>query len=245
MNGCIVKSIRMIKMAGIVIPGRLLNIVKFENTGTFTPSAETVSIVVEACGGGGAGGSAGAITSAGNSFIGGGGQAGAYAKSWFLLADIPNKNEIAIVIGAGAISVPVEPGNSQNVKGGTTSFGDLINCEGGNGAFSWLCTVYPYIIGNSSVKNSASGGNILNFGGSDGNDFFALSSSIASSGVGACNPLSSSVLNRITIGVGASATTEDNGYGAGGAGALSQGVTSQTFLGGSGSQGVVIIYEYS
>lgn len=95
--------------------------------------------------------------------------------------------------------MPIETSGQPNANGGSTRFGNLIECEGGNGASGLLCTSYPLIAGNSSKPNNAIGGNILNFGGSDGDDFFALSATISSAGVGACNPLSGAVVNRVTV----------------------------------------------
>lgn len=226
--------------------GRLSRIVKLESSGMYSIPDGVSSIIVEVSGGGGAGGSVGPIT-AGKVFAGGGGQSGAYAKSYYSRDELPDA--IPVIIGAGAVSVKNETTATANTSGGTTSFGDLIVCKGGNGATGALVTP-PYVGLNSSMTAPATGGNIINVVGMDGADTFVLSTTAVSAGVGGFNALGGQHLDRVSTGNGNGPNVPGfevgtAGYGSGGSGAMNFTSGTDYYLGGDGTQGVVIIYEYS
>lgn len=225
--------------------GRLLRVVKFELSGTYEPGQDVGGIIVEVSGGGAAGGSVGAITT-GKVYAGAGGQSGAYAKSYYSRADLPD--QIPVVVGAGGVSVPITSPGALNSAGGQSEFGELIICSGGMPSQGQLVTP-PSVGGNASTVAEASGGNIINTGGVDGDDFFVLSTTAGSAGAGGANVMGSQVLNRVTDGPGNGSNIEGirgvYGYGSGGSGAINTANTKQGYLGGDGAPGVVVIYEYS
>ncbi|HHH0935236.1 TPA: hypothetical protein ACPZPX_003847, partial [Yersinia enterocolitica] len=104
--------------AGFV--GRLIGPPKiFTSSGTYTPTAGTTSVIVEAQGAGGGGGYARA-TSTGYMSAGAGGGAGGYGKS-------------RLTSGFSGVVITIGSGGSQGVSGGDTSFGSLIVAAGGGG----------------------------------------------------------------------------------------------------------------
>ena len=77
--------------------GRLINVQTISASGTYTPSAGTTSIVVEAVGGGGQG-SGSASPAAGQVAVGGGGASGSFTKGIFTSGFTPT---VSVTIGAG------------------------------------------------------------------------------------------------------------------------------------------------
>ncbi|MDM3287192.1 hypothetical protein OGV51_22405, partial [Citrobacter sp. Cf042] len=89
----------MAKYLGLdVISGRLLNIVKMTASGTYTPTAGTKSIIVEAIGGGGASGNLTATASNQNA-VSAAGSNGAYAKARYT----SGFSSVSVTVGAGGI----------------------------------------------------------------------------------------------------------------------------------------------
>lgn len=109
------------------IPGRLLNVTKFTSSGTYTPTAGTKSIIVEAIGGGGASGNLVATTSTTNAISSSGGN-GSYAKARYT----SGFSSIPVTIGAGGVVNGGGGGNGGD--GGSTIFGSLLTCPGGKGS---------------------------------------------------------------------------------------------------------------
>ena len=104
--------------------GRLINVQVISASGTFTASAGTTSVVVEAVGGGGAAG--GTPATDGSSYsMGACGAAGTYASGRYT----SGFNGVAMTIGQGGVGVSGGNGGA----GGTTSFGSLLSCPGGPG----------------------------------------------------------------------------------------------------------------
>lgn len=210
--------------------GRLINVRVITTSGTYTPTAGTKSIVVEVQGAGGAGGAAG-LVSGSNIAMGGGGAAGAYARSR-LTAGFSGAQ---ITIGAkGAGKNTDYSGKS----GGHTSFG-TITAEGGGGGRA-VGAVPPFIL--TAVGGAiASGGSIVSITGASSLTGIALSASEVSSGPGGSSPLGSGGGSRSTTIAGDNAS----GFGSGGSGALNLPGAAGDLLGGDGSNGVVIVWEYA
>lgn len=215
--------------------GRLIRVLVFTNSGTYTPAAGMKQCLVRMAGGGGSGGggSVGSNTGLG----GGGGGAGATAVALFTAAEIGA--ERAVTIGAGGASSTGGPGNS----GGTTSFGSLLSCTGGAGGSHTV---------SGSVIQTALGGD----GGSPSGSFLFASSGGAGGGAWA-GYNSGSFLTGFggtgggnEFGGGGRAGNSaaggpglaGGGYGCGGGGA---GVVAGTAASGAGRQGIVIVYEYA
>ncbi|WP_294637586.1 hypothetical protein [uncultured Aquabacterium sp.] len=215
--------------------GRLIRVLVFTNSGTYTPAAGMKQCLVRMAGGGGSGGggSVGSNTGLG----GGGGGAGATAVALFTAAEIGAAREVTI--GAGGASSTGGPGNS----GGTTSFGSLLSCTGGAGGGHTV---------SGSVIQTALGGD----GGSPSGSFLFASSGGAGGGAWAGYNSGSFLTgfggtgggnefggggragNSAAVGQGLAG----GGYGCGGGGA---GVIAGTAASGAGRRGIVIVYEYA
>ncbi|MCR6183402.1 hypothetical protein NU286_08620 [Escherichia coli] len=210
--------------------GRLIGVRVITSSGTYTPTPGTKSVVVEVQGGGGAGGAAGTPPS-GNIAMGGGGAAGAYARSR-LTAGFSG---VQITIGAGGRG---RKPDYTGMNGGNSSFG-TITAAGGNGGPAVGATP-PFII--TAVGGAtASGGNIVSITGSSSLTGIAISASYVSSGTGGSSPLGSGGGPRSTTIAGDNAS----GFGSGGSGALNLPGATGDLLGGDGSDGVVIVWEYA
>ena len=210
--------------------GRLINVRVITSSGTYTPTAGTKSIVVEVQGAGGSGGAAGTPPD-GNIAMGGGGAAGAYARARLT----SGFTGLPVTIGAkGTGKNPDYSGKS----GGATSFG-TITAAGGRGGPAVGATP-PFII--TAVGGAtASGGNIVSITGSSSLTGIAISTSYMSSGTGGTSPLGSGGGPRSTNIAGDNAS----GFGSGGSGAINLPGATGDLLGGDGSDGVVIVWEYA
>lgn len=212
--------------------GRLIAVKSFTSSGTYTPTAGTKKIIVEAFGGGAGGRS---YTSSVSYQVGGGGGAGGYFKG--LITNVPSS--VAVTVGAGGAADGI---------GGNTLFGSLITAAGGQpgilnattdgsaaltagggggGTFSFDNTSVTTIMASRGGPGSPgiiSGGNGV--GGNGGNSF---------SGGGALGPSTSSN----TVG------NDGAQYGGGGSGGIKRVSNSDAGSGGVGAKGYVIVYEYS
>ena len=108
--------------------GALINIQTFTITGTWTPTAGTVDVVVEVRGGGGGGGDG--TSSPGGGGGGGGGQGGRSVER--ILAASLGATEAVTIGAAGAAGAP------NGGTGGTSSFGGpvLVQATGGTGGIA-------------------------------------------------------------------------------------------------------------
>lgn len=214
--------------------GRLIGTQSFTSSGTYTPTAGTSFVIVEAVGGGGAGGGA-AATSAGNCSVGGGGSAGTYLRARIN----SGFSGAAVVVGAGGTGVAGAAGNS----GGQTTFGGtLVVCPGGPGgsfAGNFAPPLYAQGAANGSLGSTTGIG--LGFGsGSGGAPGICTTATTGSSGNGGDSHFSG----------GASRVFQSNGLspgantGAGGSGAHNPQSDGSTRTGGAGGSGFVVIYEY-
>ncbi|QAV45379.1 carbohydrate kinase [Pantoea agglomerans] len=220
-------------MNTLVGPGRLLNVQLFTASGTYTPTPGTKSIVVEVQGaGGGAGGIGGAGT--GTVAIGNGGAAGGYAKSRLTSGF---SGGISITVGTGGPGGNLAPTNGTD--GGLSSFGSTIIANGGAGGLGQNQTTPPYSV-TGSLGGIATGGNIVNMRGGASANGAALSTGSVLPGIGGAAMLGLPVLSPANNGAPIYAAF---GYGAGGGGSYA--FNRAGFSGGSGANGVVIIWEYA
>ncbi len=214
--------------------GRLLGVKTFTSSGTYTPTAGTTSIVVEAVGGGGGGGGTG-VTASGSQAAGAGGGGGYYAVGRFAIGSTP----LAVAVGAGG------SGGSNSVAGsagGVTSLGSLISAGGGYGAAvaPALATTSNTIYGGAKGGNANSSPNVYGSTGADGGPGLGLNGSLFSGPGGASGK----------GGAGASSVGQNNSgmaatnSGAGGSGGCAAGAGS-SYSGGAGYRGVLIIHEYT
>jgi len=202
--------------------------VVFQTSGTFTkasyPWATSVEVVVIGAGGGGAT----AETDASNGFsAGGGGGGGATAKSVLQLADLD-----------AVVSVTVGSGGAAGAAGGASSFGSLAVAGGGNpGVATVNSATRDNIIAAPGNGGAATVGQLLLAGGDGG--YASAHGTRMEQGRG--GGASSSGERR-----GSKSSTSAPGFdgrfpGGGGTGAVIDGVTDTTQLGGAGANGVVVL----
>jgi hypothetical protein len=220
-----------VQKGGSLQPGRFLSKQIFETSGTWTKPSGVNTIIVEIVGGGGGGGgttATGATTSADAACGGGGG----YAKKTIDVSSIASET---VTIGAGGSGGVAGP--NQGSAGGTTSFGAHCSANGGGGAFGSGATAGTSG-GGGATGGTATGGDI-NITGGTGSNGRIISGVNLGVGSGGTNPLSTSNSKPVS-GPGVNGI----GYGGGGVGATSF-HTRPARPGGDGSDGVVIVWEYS
>lgn len=218
-------------VAGIqgATPGRLMALRVFTSSGTYTPTAGTKSIVVEVVGAGGAGGAA---QGTGASQISGGAGGGAGGRA---IKRITSPTAQTLTIGVGGVGNNTSSGQT----GGASSFGSIITAAGGlGGAYG-----FAGVVGSSGggIGGSATGGDINATGAVGGGVFGIASSAIVLSGSGASSQYGGGGTSITGYNTGPSGT----GYGAGGAGASATPNNGNPAAGGSGSPGIIFIYEYA
>jgi hypothetical protein len=227
----VTKQIVSTRAAGTLIGVRVLT-----NGTSYSPTIGTGSIAIELIGGGGGGGGIVATTSNNASCSGGGGSG---ARVFKHISALPS-GSFSYIIGAGGTSGTTAGGNGGN--GGATSI--VINETtytapgggGGSGSTSVAATAL-FIAGGSGASIGTSGD--VNSAGQPGGNGMRLSGTAVASGMGGSTAYGGGGASRITTGVGMAGT----GYGSGGGGAAAIGNVSGQ-AGGSGSAGVIIIYEY-
>ncbi|WP_407198964.1 hypothetical protein [Citrobacter portucalensis] len=210
----------MAKYLGLdVISGRLLNIVKMTASGTYTPTAGTKSIIVEAIGGGGASGNLTA-TGPNQNAVSAAGSNGAYAKASYT----SGFSSVSVTVGAGGIVNGGGGGNGGN--GGTTTFGSLLTCPGGSGSPVGIANAPPFNAGAAQPSGSPSGSGII------------------FSNKGPFSPWPTVVAVGMASNFANSIVPEMGSYGMGGDGVAID-VSSAAKSGNAGASGCVIIWEYS
>lgn len=214
--------------------GRLLAVRLFDTVGaaTYTPTAGTVSVVVEGVGGGGGGGGS-AATSAAQLAAGSGGNGGAYAKARFTSAF----SGVTITIGAGGTAGAV---GGNGGAGGASSFGALLTGPGGAGGVGGGALAPPGMTPAPINSAVGTGGNIFT-----ASSMAALAGMLLSMSYGLSGTGGGSLFGAGPSGSGAPGGGGVAGnYGCGGAGALS-GASSGGNGGGAGAKGAVIVWEYT
>ncbi|KAA5974847.1 MULTISPECIES: hypothetical protein [unclassified Pantoea] len=208
-------------------PGSLINVQVFTSSGTYTPTSGTKKIIVEVLGAGGGGGSSSAANTSANG-LGTGGGGGGYAKSY--LTSVPASQSVTVGVGGAPAS-----------NGGASSFGSIVSNGGVAGANNLNATYQSGVTQQrGGAGGTASGGNLINARG--GTALQALWTSVGNclSGSGG-----SSHFAGTTTPVGGAAGAGDSGtLGNGGSGANSNATTS-VLAGGSGGNGIVIVWEYA
>lgn len=148
-------STEMVKYLGLdTIPGRLLNVKTITTSGTYTPTAGTKSIIVEAIGGGGASGNLTA-TGATTNAVSAAGSNGAYAKARYT----SGFSSVSVTIGAGGTVAGGGAGSGGD--GGATSFGSLLTCPAGKGSLAGSAKTPPFNEGAAQPSGAPSGTGIL------------------------------------------------------------------------------------
>lgn len=215
--------------------GRLIGAQVFAVSGVFTPNAETGSVVVEAVGGGGAGGGT-ATTGAGQYAAAYGGGGGAYAMGRFTSAF----SGVTVTVGSAGVAAAGLAGT----PGGASSFGALLVAPGGSGGTVGAAGTAGGVGVRDSYTSSPTGGNIRSARGVGGGAPSAFATpSVALGGQGADSFFGPGGRGRDGIRGTALEAGLNPGSGGGG-GAVGPGAGATT-VGGSGSLGLVIVWEYS
>lgn len=203
-------------------PGRLKRIVTFSSSGTYTPPVGVTRIKVTITGGGG-GGCGCQASSTGQTFSGSGGGAGGTVIALLY----PLESSYVVTIGTGGTG---GVGANGGANSGNTSFGAL-QAGGGFGG---------YKVGPTNTSGGAGGVaaggdvNILGGVGSDGQTgTYLLTGNGGASYHGGGGR------------AGASGGTGGRAPGTGGGGAYDVATTGNSYSGGTGANGIVIIEEYS
>lgn len=217
-----------------VVNGCLIGCTVLTSGTTFTTNARTKKIRVQLIGGGGGGG--GTTGSTNNAAAGGGGGSGSYAEKLFDVT--PSTSYTYAIGGAGTAGANTggtggNGGNSTFTVGATT-----VTANGGLGGVGMTtASTALFALGGNGGAVSTNGD--LNAAGQAGFWGFRVSGTVAAGGVGAPSFFGGGGSARNTAGAGSNA----GNYGAGGGGACSIG--NNNAAGGSGSQGVIIVWEFS
>lgn len=228
-------------------PGQLINKIYITATGsgTYTPSAGTRRIDLELQGAGAGGGSADGTTGLNAVGLGGGG--GAWLQKR-LTADFAGASYVVGAKGPGGTS----PGNNNGTDGGDTTFttsgGSPVTYTAGGGKGG--------DVGGPSTNFARSGGAGLGAGGlASGGDIemhggdtsvsIALVNGNAVGGMGGSSRYANARLGA-TIGAANTSSLGGNasGKGGGGSGGVCSG-TATAVVGGDGSDGMIVIWEWS
>lgn len=214
------------------------NLISFQTSGTYTPSAGLAAVEVTCIGGGGAGGGA-IATAAQQASAGGGGSGGSVGIGIFTPAQV--SPSVAVTIGAGGTPNLGSAGNG----GQPTSFGSLINVPGGGGGSSTAATGLNSasatgVAGNSGSVTApiqirgalAQQGVVINFT----NGQTSIS---GSGGPGLFNSPGGAGITTSSAGLSGNTGT---GFGSGGGGAAN-GASQSNLNGGQGSAGACIVKE--
>ncbi|EMZ5844508.1 hypothetical protein ABEH45_004333, partial [Yersinia enterocolitica] len=199
--------------------GRLLNTQTFTSTGTYTPTAGTGYIIVEAVGGGGASGAISA-TSASQNAITSVGSPGAYAK--VLYTSVPST--ASVVIGSGGVGIL-----GAGPTGGGTTFGSILTCPGGPGS----------VVGNAHIPPGGSTGQ-----GGALSPTVSGGGQIITSAFGQQNNPSVTIAPGVGTNYVSIEKTLLGNYGAGGQGQFI-GISQVQKIGLNGTNGYLIVWEYS
>lgn len=196
-------------------------------TTTFTTSTTTSSIIARMVAGGGGGG--GAPLTTGEHGSGGGG--GSYAE-WSVA--VSPSTAYTCAVGAGGTGVSAANGNTGGVTtlaiGGTT-----VTCNGGLGGIVGNSATVPVLGGAGGAVSTNGTTNIAGYPGLPN----VPSATLGLSGDGGGSPLGAGGQGKLAASAVGNAAT---GFGAGGGGAVTTGTAE---LGGAGSNGVIIIDEYT
>lgn len=211
----------------------------FTSSGTYVKPAGLKFAFIEVQGAGGGGGGTAPTTVAGNSMCAAGGGSGAYRMAYVAAGSIAASETVTVgTAGAGGGNT-----GTNGVAGGASSFGTLISCTGGGGGTG--ATVQSSTTTTGATPGGAGGGSSglgQAINGIAGQTGVILGGGRGIGGMGAASRLSHGNISGVNSASGVTAT----GFGGGGGGACSGSVggTDVGRLGGTGSAGIVIVWEY-
>jgi hypothetical protein len=212
--------------------GRLINVQVFTSSATWTKPTGSTKWLVKTVGGGGGGGGTAQVSS-GQMAAGGGGGAGANSVH-YLTSGVGST--VAVTVGAGGAGGQLS--NSYlGQSGGSSSFGSFSLCSGGTGGGTMASGTSIAISGkgNGGVCTSSGTGFITGGSGEQGTNGIRLSGTVGIQGRAASNIFG----GPLTFSAGNAAVSP----GTGGYGGI--GSESADSNGGSGVNGIIIVYSYS
>lgn len=224
-------------------PGRLIGmqVITATGGGTYTPTTGTKAVVIELVGGGGGGGG---TVQPGGSNVGfpGGGSGGGWLRKRL------TANFSGASYSVGAKGTGGSAGNNAGNNGGDTTFqetggGTTYTASGGTGGTGAAGTASP-ALGGGIAGGGCTNGDVQEPGGASHVRGSITSGNLTFSGRGGDSRYghgarpATATTNSSTAGVNA------DGKGAGGSGAAACG-SGAAQAGGDGSDGMIIIYEYS
>lgn len=220
-----------------------VQVITATGAGTYTPTGGTSSIVIELIGGGG-GGAGIAAPGGGNGTRSGSGGGGAYLRKR-LTADFSGASYSVGAKGAGGAS-----GANNGSAGGDTTFTDTagsptVYTAGGGTAGATVSAQPPINLGVIHAGGTATNGDLNVPGGSSDLPLILATGGGGFSGRGGSSQFSRGADPvRINSANSGAAGNNAGGKGGGGSAAYAQG-TGGPFAGGDGSDGIIIIWEYS
>lgn len=226
-------------------PGRLIGrqVITATGAGTYTPTAGTASIVIQMVGAGG-GGAGVAQPTGSNGSRGASGGGGAYLEKR-LTADFSGASYSVGAKGTGG-SAGLNNGNN----GGNTTFTDTAGSPttytaGGGTGGAALAAAAAASVADRTAGGTATNGDINVAGGYAPPGIVIGSTGGGFSGAGGASHLSPGAPPiRLNTANSSVAGANAGGYGGGGSAAYAQG-TGAAQAGGDGSDGIIIIWEYS
>lgn len=209
---------------------------------TYTPTSAAVNtLIVEAIGGGGGGGGCtGAVTKYAAS---GGGGAGAYSRT--VLGGFLGSVTATYTVGVGGNGAS---GTSTGTTGGTTSFTGITTVNGGLGSVGTTSVTTAtglFALPGANTASVTSSSSLIATSGCSGQYGF-YSSVDCTGGSGASSVYGGGVIGPKLTSAGTTVGVAATGYGSGGSGCCSYlDATNTNQTGGKGSDGIIIIWEYS
>lgn len=217
-------------LTGASVQGRLINVQTLTSSGTYTPTAGTTSIVVEAMGA--SGGSAGAPATGVSQFSAGTpGGAGAYCKSRFTSGFSGISYTVGIAGAAGGAGT----------AGGAGGASTFLGMSAGGGLGGTALGPNTSIVTGGVVPGVATGGNILNINGS-----FQIGMVLVAGQLPLTPPGTNTLFGTGGSVVGSTSSASTGlGYGATGGWSLVATSSTGAQTGSAGLPGVIFVYEYS
>jgi hypothetical protein len=209
-----------------------INQIVITSSQTYTPSANLVGAYVEAQAAGGGGG--GVTSTSGFSAAAGGGTAGSYTAGYFTAAQI-GASQTCTIGAAGAGGVGANAGGT----GGATSFGALLNVNGGADGGADNGSNTAGMRNNGGAAGTIPTPGTIQIAGQRGTYGFVLGTNLGGTGgTGGTSRFGAGGMQGVN-GNGVAGA----GYGSGGGGAAFGGGPA-TQSGGNGTAGVIVITEY-
>lgn len=219
----------------VPVGGRLVGFQVLTGSGTYTPTAGATAAFVTAIGGGaGAGGTVLGLTA-----TTGGVSAGAGAGSYCSKRITPLAASYAFACGAAGAGGAA--GANDGVDGGDTTFAAVLTAPGGKKSLGQAVTTQAVVPG--GLGGALATGGDVNNGGNCGDGVMRVTSNGRISGKGGSTPWGSGGGSQ-SLGTASAVGLAGTGFGAGGGGAYSADAATDR-AGGAGSQGAILVWEYS